>query len=1103
VPTATRLLTAYPAPMLARIKRTAATFAIVLVAFSAYRLLAVPLIEPKVEKKRLASVPQQEREDIKQKQQDRLGGYARFFPPGSWELKDPMVLESDTSKLLLKEYTTLPDGRLQITPCTVIGFPDGDAEDPASNRRVIVAQIPQGGVLQFDSPVDLNRGKIGKLVGAVFSGPVTIRSAATRPDGSDSLYVATRDVQLIDNLVTTDKEVDFQYGPSTGHGRAMRMQLLAAAGPSGKRGAVDFGGVQSIQLTYDVTMHIVPGTSGMMPGDNRPTGMLPGRAVAGRSPNSPAGRGPQPPLDIRCQGPFEFDMQSYVATFHDAVTVLRPNPAGTGQDDQLRNCDTLIVGFAPRETAAPKSDTSKSQASDTTKAPPRTGGVPPLETRWMKALGNPVTVDAPSNALLARGQRLAYDVQTGRIELQSDGEALLHWHSDEARARSLMYEPGPGGAWLGLAESKGPGWMNVAVGDDVSRRFEARWTNELKMRPQDDNHVISLIGDASASFTGRGEISAPEIHLWLHETVPPPQDPATRQSIEAAGRRPRIRPVKMLANGGVHIESPQLGGTIKRLETWFRESQPGIAHSSQPNSRNAFSQPQSPTDGQPRHYEIRRGDLLQAWFIEGPVAPRGRGASGVNENLTLDNVVLDGNVWFAETPHAGGDKPLEILGDKLQVDHATAANTAMLVVGNPAQVSAQGMTLFGPSVQMDRAANRLWIDGAGKMTIDPNRQPQNSQAAPHSQPPQLSDFTTTNAATTVTWQQSMQFDGRTARFERDVVADQTEPDRTRTIHAPTMEATLHDRVDFGAARLERGQPSQQPVVELLTCRGDVLLENRQTQGGGVIAFDRMNVRDLTVNRLTGELTGQGPGHLTGWHFGTSADLGLQTAGPASPATNVRPVAARGPAADSRPSTANSSARSDQKQINFIGVQFQQGITGNVLPQHQQLIFHDQVRTIVGPVPTWDAQLDPDAVGGVPPGGTSINSDQLTVSQVDLLSSPQRTAESSAQRAAELDAEGNVEVEGQQLQGDLFMAQAHHLTYSQAKDLLILTGDGLSPAKLDQRRTPTSPPYQTAAPKIEFWRSQRRVVAPNGVEYAEGHFNAPRAPSRSTGSDRTR
>jgi len=300
--------------MLARIKRTAATFVIVLVAFSAYRLLAVPLIEPKVEKKRVASVPPQQPENPKQKQQDRLGGYARFFPPGSWELNDPMVLESDTSKLLLKDYTVLPDGRLQITPCTVIGFPDGDAEDPASNRRVIIAQIPQGGVLQFDSPVDLNRGKIGKLVGAVFSGPVTIRSAATRPDGSDSLYVATHDVDLVDNLVTTKSEVDFQYGPSTGHGRGMRMQLLPAAGPAGRRGAVNIGGVQSLELIHDVTMHIVPGSSGMMPGDDGPSGIFPGRTAAGRNPGAPTSRGPQPPLDIRCQGPFDFDMQSYVAT---------------------------------------------------------------------------------------------------------------------------------------------------------------------------------------------------------------------------------------------------------------------------------------------------------------------------------------------------------------------------------------------------------------------------------------------------------------------------------------------------------------------------------------------------------------------------------------------------------------------------------------------------------------------------------------------------------------------------------------------------------------------------------------------------------------------
>jgi hypothetical protein len=250
----------------------------------------------------------------------------------------------------------------------------------------------------------------------------------------------------------------------------------------------------------------------------------------------------------------------------------------------------------------------------------------------------------------------------------------------------------------------------------------------------------------------------------------------------------------------------------------------------------------------------------------------------------------------------------------------------------------------------------------------------------------------------------------------------------------------------------------------------------------------MNLRDLSVNRLTGELTGQGPGQLVGWHLGTPAELGLQSGGPASTSASVRPVATS-TTTGSQPgaSNVNSSARSDQKQINFIGVQFQHGITGNVLPQRQQLVFHDQVHTIVGPVSSWDTRLDPDAVAGAPPGGTAISSDQLTVNEVEL--------PSSAQRSVELEAEGNVNVEGQQLQGDLYMAQAHHMTYSQAKDLLELTGDGLALATLERRPSPTSPPQQTAAPKIQFWRSQRRVVAPNGVEYAEGRFPALRTPQR--------
>ena len=77
--------------------------------------------------------------------------------------------------------------------------------------------------------------------------------------------------------------------------------------------------------------------------------------------------------------------------------------------------------------------------------------------------------------------------------------------------------------------------------------FEAHWTRELKMRPYEDNHVISLLGDARAGFSGQGELSADEIHLWLLE--PPPADKSHPRSPLGLRAKSQIQPDRMLAIG--------------------------------------------------------------------------------------------------------------------------------------------------------------------------------------------------------------------------------------------------------------------------------------------------------------------------------------------------------------------------------------------------------------------------------------------------------------------------------------------------------------------------------------------------------------------------
>ena len=94
----------------------------------------------------------------------------------------------------------------------------------------------------------------------------------------------------------------------------------------------------------------------------------------------------------------------------------------------------------------------------------------------------------------------------------------------------------------------------------------------------------------------------------------------------------------------------------------------------------------------------------------------------------------------------------------------------------------------------------------------------------------------------------------------------------------------------------------------------------------------------------------------------------------------------------------------------------------------------------GPVDNWDAMLtteNPDQLG---PDGVVVHCDQLSVVQLLL--------PVGGRRLVELVADGNTVVEG-----TTFTARGSRITYSEAKDLLILKGDGRSDAELFQQPQP--------------------------------------------------
>jgi hypothetical protein len=146
---------------------------------------------------------------------------------------------------------------------------------------------------------------------------------------------------------------------------------------------------------------------------------------------------------------------------------------------------------------------------------------------------------------------------------------------------------------------------------------------------------------------------------------------------------------------------------------------------------------------------------------------------------------------------------------------------------------------------------------------------------------------------------------------------------------------------------------------------------------------------------------------------------------------------------------------------YFFLEFQRGATGHV--HRREIAFADRVRGIYGPVKSWEEELkgnDPRQLGE---GAMLLTCDQVKVAQLDVdRGRPGRAP-------IELEALGNTVVEAA-----MYTARAERMTYTEAKDLLVLEGTGRTDAVLTRQTQPGAAPGKFAARKILYWRSTQHV-----------------------------
>lgn len=972
--------------MVSRFVRFVTSLATVVFAYFAYRLVLVPFIEPAAKPRAVAGEA-----SWTTSADARTQELQALFPPGSWELNRPKVLDTDRAVLLLRDLRELDPYRIELKPCTLILF-SGGGEDRQGARPVIL-QAAQGAVLTFAEPINLARGQIGHLDRGSLPGEVTIRSPESRPGAGDQFEVVTHNVQLARDQIKAPQPLRFRYGPSYGSGRDLIIYLTTPAGMN----LTESGSPRKNRVPLVSAAELVHVDRIRLQLDNPRELASTAQAKAEPPAESPA---PSLQVEITCQGPFKFDFAGKVATFHDHVDVLRV-PAG-GPLDQL-NCQQLSIYFAT------SSDRPKSGGKPAGSATPDLQG---LQVERIQARGAPAVLQAPSYAATLRAELFEYNFLTRQVRIEDGQKLLLRYQQYDVEARQLEYQFAAGGG-LGRLQARGPGHAYGTLPGQADRpeaagqTLEVAWNDRVMLQPHQGDHALSVLGGGTLRMHGEGEFAARDLHLWINES-PDPEAPRGQP-------RFRYRPLRMLAEGDVRVDSWQLAGTTQRAEVWIR-------HEDAPEAAAATAGPKQSQDPAQRRRSNQKFELA-ADHLQTQLVRRG-------QETIVEHLVLDGQVRLREVrTEKAGDVPLAIVGDLVQVDHANTTSARVHVKGRPSEVSARGLTVAGDTIQLSRGENRIWIDSPGKMLLPVSAQRRGAgpgPAADSAASPPLS----------VAWGGRLDFDGRTARFLRDVHVSGVQRSQQGEVFdllvmGHELAVTLNQKAD-----LSSDKPPQNLDVQELAFVGGVYLQNTGRLAGSQTSYDQLQVRDLTIDQSTGRLHAYGPG----WGSSVRYDQGLaeKNLNPASPDEASEP------------------------RLVYLRVDYEDEAVGNVLAR--ELEFRGRVRTLYGPVEAWDKTLDPNPAEGVGRGQYLLTSDQLAIADA--------AARVNGQEAGlELTALGNASIEGQ-----AFSARAWRVAYAKAKELVILEGDGRADAEL-WRKGSTTP--DAAAQQIRFWTNTQSIQVDGG------------------------
>jgi lipopolysaccharide export system protein LptA len=790
----------------------------------------------------------------------------------------------------------------------------------AEGDEILTAQA-KSAVLEFDRDIDITKPNDLEPLSGWIQGEVTLKSNRKTVDPSDDIVLFTEKLHYDRDrrLIWADDQVKItveQQGTITGKGVEVELYPADSAGGAPADGAPAANQSRSAEakvakLLQDVRFELLLSAQ-----EN-----FLGSGPAGPSPNGRADE--KSSVVITARGPFIYDLEKTTASFTNLVRVLRRAPsevAGASASVDQLEADKLLLQFGKNvaATSAPASATDPAKTEPVKATPAKGAGE--LKIEHVVATGSKVILLSEAQKLEAVGNYLQFDAADKRVTLRGEQEMIAVQNNAVIHARSLLIEQdeksspkrivaeGPQG-FMELNEESKEG-SKESPGEPKARPLEIRWQERLVMdkKPEIDNFAFQITGNVEVQHD-QWALTCQKLKGLLVpvEGATAVEEKGPESSSADAGRRRRLEPIKLEAEGAVSFHSPQavcVSETLlmdilnRRVPPPARvlaatespaPSSPASGAANVPSTLIPKKEdvPAAPTPGGPADQPViaqQPGtDVAEPVAAVSPKPPEGRaplagavagpGSNGPGEaanagppvSIEARMVALvvervgsesrpvsawaEGSVKVSQPPKNPGDRPLEVIGNQLEFQRHAEGDVISIrgTEESYAEIRMSDQILAAKHrILLNEAANKVEIGGPGYLTM----QTSNSLSGQSSTQPM---------PIRVDWQELMNFDGKIAYFEGKVIAKQ----ENNEIHSRTMEVTFDQKINFRARRNPSGDGSgSKPSIENVFCEGSVEAYSREMKDQVLLRQSRLMSDQIRFDNVEGTVSIDGQGSVT-------------------------------------------------------------------------------------------------------------------------------------------------------------------------------------------------------------------------------------------------